>query len=144
MKNSELDKILKSAGVPQKSMDFWQQFPKKVLTQVRRLGGGGDACVAERATTGARRTWASVFPVKLRLPAVGFALACAVVAWLVISRTNPKAVTGETQIAQARQYYREIKLLFPNQLRGIVFDQQGAHLLLAEQANVPASPPVFV
>jgi hypothetical protein len=34
--------------------------------------------------------------------------------------------------------------LFPNQLQALVLDAAGAHLVLAEQADVPASPPLYV
>jgi hypothetical protein len=48
------------------------------------------------------------------------------------------------QLAEARKYYHEIEGLFPNQVKAIVFDQKGAHLVLSESPNVPNSPPLLV
>jgi len=47
-------------------------------------------------------------------------------------------------LAQVRKYYSEIESLFPNQLKAIVFDRQGPHLLLAEESNLPKSAALYV
>jgi hypothetical protein len=44
----------------------------------------------------------------------------------------------------ARKCFQEIQPLFPHQLQAIVFDRQGARLVLAETADVPVSPPLYL
>ena len=50
----------------------------------------------------------------------------------------------DSQLAEARKYFHELEALFPNQLQAIVFDQQGTHLVLAPEPNLPASPPLYL
>ena len=50
----------------------------------------------------------------------------------------------DPQLAEARKYFHELEVLFPNQLQAIVFDQQGTHLVLAPEPNLPASPPLYL
>jgi hypothetical protein len=39
---------------------------------------------------------------------------------------------------------REVLTLFPNRLRAIVQDERGVRLVLSDQADVPASRPIYV
>jgi hypothetical protein len=67
--------------------------------------------------------------------ALGFALG---------SRSGHRTSGTDPQFAEARKYFHELEGLFPNQLQAIVFDQQGTHLVLAQKANLPASPPLYL
>ncbi|HYL94503.1 MAG TPA: hypothetical protein VET69_01770 [Terriglobales bacterium] len=75
--------------------------------------------------------------------AVGAAAACLLLGFLVGTRTA-RHTSADPQFAEARKCFNEIAPLFPNQVQTIVFDAAGAHLVLAEQADVPASPPLYV
>ena len=74
---------------------------------------------------------------------LGTAAACLLVALGLGIWSNGRNRSGES-LAQIRKYYSEIESLFPNQLKAIVFDRQGAHLLLAEESNLPKSAALYV
>lgn len=73
----------------------------------------------------------------------GFGLACVAVLIYHFSRTEQPLLTQD-QVALAAKVFREIQPLFPNQIREISFDGSGAHLVLADQPDVPTSQPFFV
>jgi hypothetical protein len=135
MNNDELDQMLKSACVPERGEDFWNAFPSSVTMALRR-----------RVETDSREASSQVRHRKWTYAAwgVGLAAACLVACFAlgVWRGANGEGSSGAT--ADARKYYREIERLFPNQVRAIVFDRQGAHLVLADRADVPGSPALFV
>ena len=55
-----------------------------------------------------------------------------------------RSLSDDPQLAAARKYFHEIEALFPNQVQAIVFDQRGTQLVLAQEPNVPASPPLYL
>lgn len=115
--NDELDKLLKQAKVPERSLGYWEHFPKRVIVNLdSRL---------EAAPFGWR--WA-----------VGVAAACLVLGLIFWPRSQP---TPRTDYAAL---YRQIAGMFPGQVRAIVKDETGVHLVLSETADVPASRPLFV
>jgi hypothetical protein len=55
-----------------------------------------------------------------------------------------RSPVNDPQLTAVRKYFREIEALFPNQLQAIVFEQQGTHLVLAGEPNLPTSPPLYL
>jgi hypothetical protein len=140
MKNSELDQILKSAPVPNRSQAYWDQFSARVLARAHGL--------QSRQLAGAARPGGEAFDLRpgLRFASVSLALAAIILllglALLILpGRRHP--ITN-SQLATARKYFQEIEALFPNQVRAIVFDRQGPHLALAAWADVPVSSPLYL
>lgn len=134
MNNEELDRLLKSARVPEREPEFWSDFPRSVTAAIRRGAATSRTDVPERSS----RKWAYA------AWGFGLAAACVVISLaLGVWRGNNSGVATST-MAEAKTYYREIEKLFPNQVRAIVFDRQGAHLVLADHADVPGSPALFV
>jgi hypothetical protein len=90
--------------------------------------------------------WASAFRFLLSKPAValGVAVACLALGFVLGSWRGQYSPGKDAQLAEARKYFHELEALFPNQLQAIVFDQQGTHLVLAQEANLPASPPLYL
>jgi hypothetical protein len=133
MNNKELDQLLKSAQVPQRDESYWNNFSKRVT---------------------ARLHWSRPEPGQISQPALrrrvfaawGFVLAtaCVVFGFTVGFWRGKESGLSTQQLAEARKYYHEIEGLFPNQVKAIVFDQKGAHLVLSDSANVPSSPPLLV
>ncbi|MEY2429966.1 MAG: hypothetical protein QOJ40_2851 [Verrucomicrobiota bacterium] len=133
MNNRELDEILKRVPFPERPVEYWEEFPGRVRRQLRSP--------RERARGFEGRRVVPRFP-----PAwgIGLALVCIVIAWAVGFRSQKSSPTNAQQLSQVRKYFREIEALFPNQVQAITFDQQGAHLTLAPEANVPSSPALYL
>ena len=139
MNNDELDKILKSARVPERAGDYWEKFPDRVMAKLHWRKQNAEARQLARPRSSSFRF--------LRLPVfgAGLAVACIILGFGLGLRIGRQSIAPErAQLAEALKCYREIAGLFPNQIQSIVFDQKGAHLVLAEQPNVPASTPLYV
>ena len=130
--NYDLDKLLKSARVPERSPGYWEYFPTRVTAQL---------AAAPAAVT--QRSW---------LPwATGLAAACvALVVGILVGRLCESA-NSPRRLAEAAdtggmyaQLYRQIEALFPNQVQAIVVDQRGVQLVLSDTANVVRSQPLLV
>ncbi|MBI3853809.1 MAG: hypothetical protein HY298_26590 [Verrucomicrobia bacterium] len=135
MNNSDLERVLKSAEVSARSDEYWEQFPKRVTANTHWQSQTAGKFTTEKPR---RLTLAT------SLKRLALASACVAVG-LVIGFWRGQA-PDETvlSLTQAKKYFREIEILFPNQLQAIVFDEQGARLILGEKADVPNSPPVYL
>ncbi len=131
MNNSELDLILKQARRPEPPENFWEELPQQVSRQLNR------------ARTENPRPKANWFP---RL-AWGLATLICVLAAFAIGhwrgRMETKAVASNDILENAK-FIRETLAMFPNQVRAIVRDQHGVNLILSNNGDVPASPPIYV
>jgi hypothetical protein len=152
MKDMELNEVLKRAAVPERGADYWERFPARVTAEIDRRKQ--ESC-AERSLPGAPRkaasvsnhwSWASVVRSLGGKPAfaLGLATACVALGFVLGFWKGPRSPVNEPQLAEVRKYFREIEALFPNQLQAIIFDQQGTHLVLTREPNLPASPPLYL
>jgi hypothetical protein len=148
MNNQELNKILASAQVPERPAEFWDEFPRRLMDEVRSADASVRAKsaapdvsspIARPATAFALATWLwrGAF-------AAGLALLCLFVGFKIGVGHRPTSLSEAQQFAVAQKYFRELQALFPNQVEAIEFDATGTHLTLAEQADVPMSPPIYV
>ncbi len=131
MKNSELDKLLQSVPVPERDAEFWEDFPKSVTI---RLAKERDSRVG--------------LPTTRRIPAVAwgvaFASACIVLGFALGFWKGRDVGPSDKELAAMQKCYREIAALFPNQVQAIVIDESGSRLMLADTADVPTSPPIYL
>ncbi len=146
MNNKQLDELLKSARVPERAGEYWEKFPGRVMAKlhwrVQKMEAGRRAEAQEHAWKSRSSGFRFV-----RVPAFGavLALACIILGFVLgFWRGQHSLAPERAQLAEALKCYREIAGLFPNQIQSIVFDQKGAHLVLAEQPNVPVSTPLYV
>ena len=152
MKNKELNEVLKRATVPERGADYWERFPSQVTAEIERrrqharAGSSASAPVAAAADTGTPWTWASAFRWLGAKPgfAIGLAAICLAVGFVLGSWKGHPLPVGDAELTEAQRYFHELEALFPNQLQAIVFDQQGTHMVLAQEANLPASPPLYL
>jgi hypothetical protein len=139
MNNQRLNEILKSAPVPERPGEYWEEFPAQVTRELRRSDRGERPPLPDPLLQRRRG--------RLRAPVLAFGLGLAAVCLLIgfwLGRHGGPAERPVMTVAEAQKYYHEIAQLFPNQVRAIVFDQNGTHLVLADRADVPASLPVFM
>jgi hypothetical protein len=141
MNNKELDRILKSARVPERPAEYWEGFPREVTKKARDLGRA-EQRGQEPEIKNAFGTWFTGLRWKPAL-VVGLAFTCIVLGF-VLGLWRGQSSGADPQLAEVGKYFREIAALFPNQLEAIVFDEAGAHMVLADRPNVPVSPPVYV
>ena len=152
MNDRELDHVLKRARVPERDAGYWDGFPGRVAAELerRRRAGpavqSGGASVRGSSEPAGIGSLASLFRLLGSKPAfaVGFAVVCLAVGFFVGFWKEHGSPGTDAQVAQMRKYYRELEALFPNQLQAIVFDQKGAHMVLANEPDVPASAPLYV
>ena len=135
MNDSELNQILKCARTPGRSSEYWDEFPSRVTHELRR------SAAHSMRTPGSKRPF---FPRSAFGLSIGFAVVCLLVGFWLGQRNHVGNLRTDTTPAEAQKFYRETVQLFPNQIRAIVFDQKGTHLVLAERADVSESLPVFM
>lgn len=143
MNNSELTECLKSAPVPEQGPEYWEEFPKRVLFEIQRREAALSRLKATKPAWMTAYAWRSGLLSRATLFA-GVVLSCILLAFFLGVRQGRRSAGRERQFAEAQKCYREIESLFPNQVQGLVFDAQGMHLALAEQADVPAAPPLYI
>jgi hypothetical protein len=134
MNNPELEKLLKSVETPRRSDDYWTEFPGKVVASLNRAG-----------QSTARTDVTSNGNLRLLIGwGLGLATACVVIGFSIGFWRGRESGLKLSELEIATKYYREIELMFPNQVQAIVFDREGPRLVLAEKANVPRSTPYYL
>ena len=152
MKDTELNEVLRRAAVPERRADYWERFPSQVTAEIERRQQcartennprAPGVAVVEGGTAWA---WVSAFRSLFRKPtsALGVTVVCLTLGLVLGSWNGHRSPGKDPQVTEARKYFHELEALFPNQLQAIVFDQQGAHLVLAPEPNLPASPPLYL
>jgi len=135
MNKAELDQLLKSAPVPERPAEYWQDFPGQAWAALARgsrrprTSGAGPF----RRLAVARLVWVA-----------SVVTACCVVVYALRSwrPRSPELTAGE--LAAVATCLREVEALFPGQVKAVVFESSGPRLELAECADVSAAQPVFV
>jgi hypothetical protein len=130
MNNSELNRILKAAKVPERPKEFWTQFPRRVTA---RLHWKSTAADARASNWFPRLAWS--------LAAVGVCLA---IGFLAGHRTSRNDAVAENGLLQNAKVIEEMLAMFPNRVRAVVQDEHGLNLVLSEKDDVPASAPLWV
>ncbi len=130
MNDAELNQILKNANPPERPADYWQEFPAQVQRQLNR------PLPPQR---GPMRWWP-------RLAWTGaIATACVIGGFLMGHRfAGIEIADDHSQILQSQKLIQEVTAMFPNRVRAIVKTESEWQLILSDDANVPASTPLWV
>lgn len=146
MNNRELDNLLKNTSVPERPSAFWDQFPGRVMDEITRQNRSANVPrrVSPESLADHRRVapfasllWRGAF-------VAGLALICVILGFALGLRRGMGRTSETAQLALAQKFFHEVQTLFPNQIEAIEFDAKGTHLKLAEHADLPASPPLYV
>jgi len=124
--DKRLDDLLKMARTPDRSLGYWENFPKRLTARL--------------ATNAQTETIPSPAPIRRWLWALASA-SVAVVLGLGVWWMRSRIIVAQPDYAKL---YQEINTLFPNQVRAIIVGQTGVSLDLSEKPDVPSSPPVRV
>jgi hypothetical protein len=150
--DKELNEVLKRAAVPERRGDYWERFPGRTMAEIERRSEAGqaerglDTSLRARSERSDGWSWTTLLrPLVSRSAiAIGAAAVCLTLGFVLGFWRGHGSPGSDPQFAEARKCFQEIQGLFPHQLQAIVFDQQGAHLVLAQKADVPASPPLYL
>ncbi len=133
MKDSELNKLLRSVHPPERSPEERLEFPGEVVRKLSRP-------VRQSSGVG------GIGSLRISLIGIGFALVCLFFGFLV-GRLPEKQLEVSVVAVNTPDYgklFKEVALLFPDRLRGVVVRGNEVELLLAEQPERPASNPLLV
>ena len=131
MNNAELDAILEKARTPERPDEFWELFPRQIVSRLNR---------APARTTRVGRGW-------LPRLAWGLAAALCILAAFLIGHWRGQMETKSaeaTDILQNTKFVQQTLAMFPNQVRAIEHDRRGLNLVLSNSGDVPASSPIYV
>ena len=130
MNNNDLENKLKAAQVPARDEDYWESFPRLVSAKLRATPAG---------RPGIERHW---------LPRLAWggsiAFACLVIGFALGHRHGRMEKNDPYALLQNEKALSEVLTMFPNRVRAIVQDEHGVQLVLSDQADVPASTPIYV
>src|SRR5689334_4878510 len=131
MNNRELDELLGKVKVPEPPASYWQEFPGDVA----RVARTSPAPEEEKVR------WAWLRPA--RALGATLAAACVVVAFIIGFKVGTGASHGTSTVSMEK-CLREVQAMFPNQVRAIIFEKDGAHLLLSDAPDVAGAMPVYL
>jgi hypothetical protein len=115
MNDFDLESKLKSVRVPERTEEYWNNFPSQVRVQLRRAA-------PEPAI---RESWLPRFAWS-----IGTSFACLMVGLLVLSQPLKAASCA---IFQKEQFVRQQLAAIPSHLRVLMADEHGLHYLVAEK-----------
>jgi hypothetical protein len=130
MDNLELEKKLKASRVPERDDDYWESFPRGVLARLR--------------ATPARRPAAESRWLPRLVWSGGMAVACLMIGFALGHWHGRAEKSDASALLQNGKMLQEVLTLFPNRVRAIVQDGHGIQLVLANEPDVPVSPPIYV
>lgn len=128
-RDDELNELLRTARVPERTPEYWAEFPDAVARAIRRPAPV-HAAAAPRS-----HAWAW---------SVGFAAICLALGFFAGFWRGHAVGFSTAEIAQSRKIYHELAALFPGQLQGVQLDGRAPQLVLAGDAQPPASAPLLV
>lgn len=140
MKNAELDRILQSASVPKRSETHWTEFPKRVMARAQWL----QTHTESEASDSRNRPLGFLSSFKFAAAGLGLVVIGLFLAVYFGLRQGGLPPITDPQLAAAREYWREIGMLFPHQIQAIVLDHGAPQIVLADQPDIPASSPLYL
>ena len=132
MTDDELNQKLKAARTPKLAPDYVADFPRLVFVRNRATAPRPQAA----RTFSPRLMWGATI-----------ALTCLMLGFTIgYLRLIPGGKNGErtSDVLANAKVIREAMAMFPNQVRAIVQDDHGLKLVLADQPDVPSSPPLYI
>lgn len=114
MNDFDLDSKLKSVPLPERSQDYWDNFPAQVRWQLRRTAPQPEAC-----ESWPRFAWG-----------MGIGLACLVTGLFMLGQPWKAASSA---VFKKETAIRQQIAAMPNHFRAFIADENGLHFLIAEK-----------
>lgn len=115
MNNFDLESKLISVRVPERTEDYWENFPAQVRVQLPRTRPKHEL----RESRLPQFAWS-----------FGLGLACILVSLLVF---NTPLKAASSALSQKEKFVRQQFAALPHQLRTLMADEHGLHYLIAEK-----------
>ena len=115
MNDFELKSKLKNVPVPERTEEYWDDFPARVRSQLRRPA----------PPTELRENWLPSFAWKF-----SFSVACLVIGLLVF---NQPLKAASTAVFQKEKAVQQQLAALPRHLRILMADEHGLHYLIADK-----------
>jgi hypothetical protein len=128
MNDSDLERKLKSAHAPERTEEYWGDFPRQVMAQLR----ANPELRPHRAQWKPKLAWG-----------IGIAFACLMIGFAV-GHWRGRTESDSFALLQNEKMLREVLTMFPNRIRAIEQDEHGVRLVLSDDADVPASTPLWI
>ena len=130
MNDSDLEKVLKAGPAPDRAPEFWDDFPRRITTKLHWQEQRTGDPVPEKSRPVNRLAWG-----------LSIGMACLVIA---LALSHWRGITQANGLLQNEKVIWEVLAMFPNQLQAIIQDENGLRLSVAEQPDVPVSPPLWI
>jgi hypothetical protein len=132
MTDPQLEILLNRAPAPERTPDYWKEFPGQVVARLHETS-------KQRERRSPERRWAP------RLAWGGaIAFACLVLGFVFGHWHAATPKSASNALLQNETMVREILTMFPNRVRAIVQTAQGVQLVLSEKPDVPVSTPIWI
>jgi hypothetical protein len=115
MNDFELDAKLKSVRPPERTEDYWNDFPSRVRWQVQRTNSPPETC----------ESWLPRFACRF-----GAGLACLLVGLVIL---NQPLKAASCAFFQKEHFIRHQLAALPGHLHVLMADEHGLHYLVAEK-----------
>lgn len=135
MNDPQLDRLLRSVRPPARTAGYWESFPETVQRRLRRGRGAAESSAKSGWPPWALLPW---------LATVGAAIALGLLLLWPRSKPVETAEFTPSELQTYREIWRQISTLFPHQVRAVILGPDGPRVLLADQPNLPVSPPVVL
>src|SRR5208283_9100 len=128
MNQSDLESILRKARLPEIREESLEMLPRRIAARLKR----NDLPARTARNFSPQLGWAFG-------PVACVMIVLAIGHWRGQIKTVPAADS-----LTSLKFIRETLAMFPNQVRAIAQDERGLNLILSENADVPASPALYV
>lgn len=134
MTDSQLEKLLKSAPAPERTPDYWEEFPACVRARLQTKPVCSPAFRLFRLF--------AILPQRLAWP-TAIATICLIVGFS-LGQWHKPSQKMDYALLQNESTVRQILTMFPNRVRAILQTEQGLQLVLSDKPDVPTSTPLWI
>lgn len=131
-RDDELNELLRAARVPERTPEYWAEFPQAIARQLR-VPRAREA--ASDTAPRPRPAWAW---------GLGLATVCLLLGFFFGFQRGHAVGFSTAEIAQSQKIYRELAALFPDRVQTVQLDGRGSQIVLTSDPQPPASAPLLV
>ncbi len=135
MNDEHLDHLLRSTRPPARPDAYWKSFPETVQRCLRK-----EAQSPFRFPERRWPTWLPFAGLATGVAAVGLGL---LLFWPGTRPTETPDFTA-SELQSYQEIWNQMTSLFPHQVRAVILGPEGPQVVLSDQPNLPAAPPVVL